>query len=89
MNYLASPPLVVAYALAGRMDTDPYGERLGTGGDGSPVYLRDIWPSQREVQDAITASVNAREFRQAYQDVFAGEARWSALDSPTGKLFAW
>ncbi len=89
MNYLASPPLVVAYALGGRMDMDPYEEPLGTGSDGNAVYLRDIWPSQHEIQDAITASVNAEEFRQAYQDVFAGEARWSALDSPTGKLFAW
>jgi aconitate hydratase len=88
-NYLASPPLVVAYSLAGHMDWDPYNEPLGIGKDGQPVFLRDIWPSQREVQDAIRSSVRSEMFRQRYAEVFKGDERWAALDTPTGELFAW
>ena len=89
MNYLASPPLVVAYALAGRMDIDLMNEPLGTGTGGKPVYLKDIWPSQHEVQAVVVASVNNAGYRQAYRDVFAGGAHWTALDSPEGRLYAW
>jgi aconitate hydratase len=89
MNYLASPPLVVAFALAGHMDIDLTNEPLGTGRDGRPVYLKDIWPSQHEIQAVVGASVNNSGFRQAYQDLYAGEARWTRLDSPGDRLYAW
>jgi aconitate hydratase len=89
MNYLASPPLVVAYALAGTMDFDPYHEPLGTGHDGQPVYLRDIWPTSNDVSEAIRASVEASMFRRSYASVMEGDERWQALDSPTGEHFAW
>ncbi|HKJ10592.1 MAG TPA: aconitate hydratase AcnA [Gammaproteobacteria bacterium] len=89
MNYLASPPLVVAYAIAGRMDVDLFNEPLGTDGDGRAVYLKDIWPTQHEIQSAVATSVTAAGFRKAYTDVYAGETRWSELASPTGGLFAW
>jgi aconitate hydratase A / 2-methylisocitrate dehydratase len=89
MNYLASPPLVVAYALAGRMNIDLSSEPLGTGRDGRPVYLRDIWPSQHEIQAVVGASVNNSGFRQTYRDVYAGAARWTRLDSSEDRLYAW
>jgi aconitate hydratase len=89
MNYLASPPLVVAYALAGRMDIDLQQEAIGTGKDGAAVYLRDIWPSQAEIRAAIAASVNDAEFRSVYAEVYTGENRWTALESPAGKLYEW
>jgi aconitate hydratase len=89
MNYLASPPLVVAYALAGRMDIDLGTEPLGTGADGQPVYLKDVWPSQHEVQAVLGTSVNNAGYRQAYRDVYAGATRWTTLDSPAGRLYAW
>jgi aconitate hydratase len=89
MNYLASPPLVVAYAIAGRMDLDITTEPLGTDRNGKPVYLKDIWPSQKEIQSTIVASVNADEFRRTYADVFSGESHWTGLESPSGRLFAW
>jgi aconitate hydratase len=89
MNYLASPPLVVAYALAGRMDIDPYSEPLGTDASGQPVYLRDIWPTQHEIRDLMSANLDVGEFQQAYRDVFSGEDRWAHLESPAGKLFDW
>ncbi len=89
MNYLASPPLVVAYALAGRMDMDPYSEPLGTGSDGQPVFLKDIWPAQHDIQEIITGHVSEEEFHRAYQDVFAGEARWANLPSPEDQRFDW
>jgi aconitate hydratase len=89
MNYLASPPLVVAYALAGRMDIDLQQEAIGTGKDGADVYLRDIWPSQAEIRAAIAASVNDAEFRSVYAEVYTGENRWTALESPAGKLYEW
>jgi aconitate hydratase len=89
MNYLASPPLVVAYALAGRMDIDLQNEPLGTAADGRPVYLKDIWPQQNEIRQVIAASVNDKEYRQAYSEVFAGENRWNVLESPEDKQYAW
>src|SRR4051812_20450813 len=87
-NYLASPPLVVAYALAGRMDIDLINEPLGEGTDG-PVYLRDIWPTAAEVDATIASSIDGGMYRDAYGDVFTGDERWSALDTPEGELFAW
>ena len=87
-NYLASPPLVVAYALAGRMDIDLNAEPLGVGSDG-PVFLRDIWPSPQEVQDTILSSVTADMFRGEYAHVFEGDERWKALHKPTGETYAW
>jgi aconitate hydratase len=89
MNYLASPPLVVAYALAGTMDLDLSTEPLGVDTDGKPVYLADIWPSPREVQDVIDAAVSADMFTKDYADVFAGDERWRSLPTPTGDTFAW
>ena len=88
-NYLASPPLVVAYALAGTMNLDLTTEPLGTGKDGKPVYLRDIWPSQAELQQTMTQAVTADHFRQEYADVFRGDERWQNLAVPTGNRFAW
>jgi aconitate hydratase len=88
-NYLASPPLVVAYALAGKMTMDLTAEPLGTGRDGKPVYLRDIWPTEREIQETMLKSVTAEMFREQYADVFTGDQRWQSLDVPTGDRFAW
>jgi aconitate hydratase len=87
-NYLASPPLVVAYALAGRMTMDITTEPLGTDGQGKAVYLKDVWPSQREIQAAM-AAVSADMFREQYADVFRGDEQWRSLDVPTGDRFAW
>jgi aconitate hydratase len=88
-NYLASPPLVVAYALAGTIDIDLQKEPLGTGSDGAPVYLRDIWPSQDEVAAAVTGSVHASMFSSEYAQVFDGDERWQSLKVPEGSLFRW
>jgi len=87
-NYLASPPLVVAYALAGRMDLDLTREPIGVGTDG-PVFLRDIWPSPQEVQDEVMRSVKSDFFKQQYADVFNGDDQWRALDVPSGETYAW
>ena len=89
MNYLASPPLVVAYAIAGRMDLDIVSEPLGIGEDGQPVFLREIWPTPAEISDAVAASIDADMFTARYADVFAGDARWTSLDTPDGSTFAW
>ena len=89
MNFLASPPLVVAYALAGRVDIDLTKEPIGTGKDGKPVYLRDIWPSQREFHDAVLQNVKADMFRKSYSDVFKGDLRWMGIPTPKGELFEW
>jgi aconitate hydratase len=89
MNYLASPPLCVAYALAGRMDFDMVGEPLGEDADGEPVYLRDIWPSQREIQQAIESAIESDMFRKSYGQVFEGDETWKALEVPTGDRYAW
>src|SRR3954469_16096173 len=88
-NYLASPPLVVAYALAGTMNLDLTTEPLGTGKDGKPVYLRDIWPSERELQETMLAAVKSEQFVRQYADVFRGDERWQKLEVPTGNRFAW
>jgi aconitate hydratase len=88
-NYLASPPLVVAYALAGTVDIDIANDAIGTGRDGKPVYLRDIWPSQHEVQEAVRSSVRSQMFRERYADVFEGDRLWQTMDTPTGALFDW
>ncbi|HEY9516402.1 MAG TPA: aconitate hydratase AcnA [Gemmatimonadaceae bacterium] len=87
-NYLASPPLVVAYALAGRMDIDLLTEPLGVGTDG-PVFLRDIWPSPKEVAETILSSVKSEMFEKQYANVFEGDDRWKALDVPQGDLYTW
>jgi aconitate hydratase len=89
MNYLASPPLCVAYALAGTMDIDLYADPLGTASDGEPVYLRDLWPSQAEVNALIEEAVQSDMFRRSYGEVFAGDERWASLDVPGGDRFAW
>ncbi len=88
-NYLASPPLVVAYAIAGTMNLDLTTESLGTGKDGKPVYLRDIWPSQAELQQTVTSAVSSEQFHKEYSDVFKGDTRWQGLAVPTGNRFAW
>ncbi len=87
-NYLASPPLVVAYALAGRMDIDLDKEPLGVGSNG-PVFLRDIWPTTKEVEDVVLSSVKREQFMKEYADVFAGDADWQAVIAPTGERYAW
>ncbi len=89
MNFLASPPLVVAYALAGNLNVDIYTDPLGQDAAGNPVYLRDIWPSQKEIQDAILASVDSSMFRKSYASVFAGDENWNALDVPAGEIYSW
>ena len=89
LNYLASPPLVVAYALAGTMDTDLITDPLGTGGDGRPVYLRDIWPSQAEIGEVIASCLRPDMYTREYAEVFAGDERWRSLPVPAGDMFAW
>ena len=89
MNYLASPPLVVAYALAGTMDIDLVNDPLGQDEDGNDVYLRDIWPSAKEVAETIEAAVQSDMFRKSYGEVFDGDERWNGLEVPTGDRFAW
>ncbi|HEY7054374.1 MAG TPA: aconitate hydratase [Mycobacterium sp.] len=89
MNYLASPPLVVAYALAGTMDFDFENDSLGTDSDGNDVFLRDIWPSQKDVADTIASSINREMFTKNYADVFKGDDRWRNLPTPEGKTFEW
>ena len=89
MNYLASPPLVVAYALAGTVDIDLSTEPLGTGSDGAPVYLRDVWPSNQEVGELIARVVGPEMFKHNYANVFAGDSRWNQIASPDGASFAW
>src|SRR5690554_2769865 len=89
MNYLMSPPLVVAYALAGTMDIDLFNDPLGTDRDGKPVYLRDIWPSAADVAAVIDSSIASDMYTSGYADVFAGDERWRSLDTPQGALFHW
>ena len=89
MNYLASPPLVVAYAIAGTVDIDLTREPLGQDADGKDVYLRDIWPSNKEIGDMIAATVGPELFAQNYADVFKGDARWNAMASPESELYPW
>jgi aconitate hydratase len=89
MNFLASPPLVVAYALAGSLGVDITTEPLGLGKDGKPVYLKDVWPSAQEVAAAVAASVDSDMFIKGYANVFAGDANWNAIKTPAGKIYAW
>ena len=89
LNYLASPPLVVAYALAGSLDVDLTKDPLGVGTDGEPVYLAEIWPTPEEVEAAVSGAIDAELFASRYADVFAGDERWQALPTPTGATFAW
>ncbi|MEB3366321.1 aconitate hydratase AcnA [Saccharopolyspora mangrovi] len=89
MNYLASPPLVIAYALAGTMDFDFENDPLGNDTEGNPVYLRDIWPSPQEVQQTIDSAITNEMFTSSYQDVFKGDERWRALPTPEGETFEW
>jgi aconitate hydratase len=88
-NYLASPPLVVAYALAGRMDIDLADEPLGEGSDGEPVYLRDVWPDAEEIKEVVGASVAAEMFTRNYAEVFSGDESWNAVDVPAGDRYTW
>ena len=89
MNFLASPPLVVAYALAGKMKADLVAEPLGEDGDGKPVYLRDIWPGQKEIHDTIAATIDSDMFRSSYENVFAGDQRWQNMAVPDAGQFEW
>ncbi len=88
-NYLMSPPLVVAFALAGRIDIDLRKDAIGKGRDGKPVYLADLWPMQREVEEAIQQSVTAEMFSKTYAEVFEGDERWRGLKIPKGQTYAW
>jgi len=88
-NYLASPPLVVAYALAGRMDIDLATEPIGVGSDGRDVFLSDLWPSAAEVQETMAQAIGEEMFRSTYADVFTGDETWRALPVPEGEIFAW
>ena len=89
MNYLASPPLVVAYALAGRMDVDLYQEPLATTPQGQPVYLKDLWPTQQEISEVMGGALDAGQFRESYQDVFQGDDHWARLESAASGLYEW
>lgn len=89
MNYLASPPLVVAYALAGSMDVDLFNDPLGQDQDGNDVFLKDVWPAPSEVEEVIAGAINSEMFGDSYQDVFAGDEQWRSLPTPEGKTFEW
>ncbi|MEZ0089535.1 aconitate hydratase AcnA [Streptacidiphilus sp. EB129] len=89
MNYLASPPLVVAYAIAGNMNVDITRDALGTDAEGKPVYLADIWPSEQEIAEVVASSIDQDMFTKDYSDVFAGDQRWQSLPIPTGNTFEW
>ena len=89
MNYLASPPLVVAYALAGSTDMNLTVDALGTGSDGKPVYLKDVWPSQQEIQATIAQCLDAEMFKKSYGDVFHGDERWQGMKVGTGDIYQW
>ena len=89
MNFLASPPLVVAYAIAGNMKLDLYKDPLGIGKDGKPVYLRDVWPSTKEIHDLIAKHVTSAQFKSSYASVFEGDSNWKAVATPQGEIFTW
>lgn len=89
MNFLASPPLVVAYALAGNMDVDLVNDSLGDDQDGNPVYLKDIWPSQADVQEAVANNIDSSMFKSSYDSVFEGDANWKNIESPEGVIYTW
>ena len=88
-NYLASPPLCVAYALAGRMDLDLLTEPLGEGSDGEPVYLRDLWPQPEEIKRTLESAIRSDMFTRNYADVFTGDDRWRSLEIPKGDRYEW
>jgi len=88
-NFLASPPLVVAYAIAGNMNVDLYNDPLGQDQDGNDVYMKDIWPSQQEIHDVVAASINSEMFLSSYGKVFEGDANWQRVASPTGEIYTW
>ena len=88
-NFLMSPPLVVAFAIAGRIDWDPYNEPIGTDGEGRSVFLKDIWPTGTEVQSAVQSSIESEMYRRSYGSVFEGDERWKSMDIPTGDRFVW
>jgi aconitate hydratase len=88
-NYLASPPLVVAYALAGTVDIDLYNDPLGSDSEGNPVYLRELWPTDQEVREAVASSLDAQMFKQKYGAVFSGNETWNAIQSGEDELYAW
>jgi len=89
MNFLASPPLVVAYALAGNMDINVLNDSLGNDENGNPVYLKDLWPSQKEIQETLAANIDSGMFKSSYEGVFAGDANWNAISSPEGEIYTW
>jgi aconitate hydratase len=89
MNFLASPPLVVAYALAGTMDVNLFNDPLGDDQDGNPVYLKDLWPGQKEIQDAIRNNIDSTMFKSSYDGVFDGDDNWNSIDSPEGNIYSW
>ncbi len=89
MNFLASPPLVVAYGLAGNLDVNLFNDSLGNDGDGNPVYLKDIWPNQAEIQEAISANIDSAMFKSSYDSVFAGDSNWNSISSPEGEIYTW
>jgi aconitate hydratase len=89
MNFLASPPLVIAYALAGSMHTDLLREPLGTDGDGKPVFLKDIWPTEQEIDDVVGASLQSEMFHEGYADLYHGDDNWRSLPTPAGDRFEW
>ncbi len=89
MNFLASPPLVVAYALAGNLNVNLTRDPVGQSVDGSPVYLRDIWPSQQEVHEVIGRTIGSEMFKSNYASVFDGDANWNRIEAPAGEIYAW
>ncbi|MDH3847370.1 MAG: aconitate hydratase AcnA, partial [Gammaproteobacteria bacterium] len=89
MNFLASPPLVVAYALAGNLDVNLLEDPLGEDKDGNPVYLKDIWPSQQEIHDVVKNNIDSDMFKSSYAGVFEGDANWKGIDSPEGEIYTW
>jgi aconitate hydratase len=88
-NFLASPPLVVAYALAGNMNVDLYKDPIGQDQDGNNVFLKDVWPAQQEIQDVVAASIDSDMFQSSYGSVFEGDANWKGIDSPEGEIYTW
>ncbi len=89
MNFLASPPLVVAYALAGNLDVNLFEDPLGEDADGNPVFMKDIWPDQSEIMEVVGANIDSTMFKSSYDSVFAGDANWNGLDVPEGEIYAW
>lgn len=89
MNYLASPPLVIAYGLAGTMDFDFETDSLGNDTAGNPVFLKDIWPSTQEIEETIKTAISQDMFRKSYATIFAGDSRWQNLSTPEGDTFEW